>query len=163
VPGLPASPLPRPGRAPRAEAQDPARPVRRVTWLTRGGVAAAAGVGTAVGWGLGPAGLFVLFVFFVSGSLLGHLAEGRGPRRTARQVVANGGVAAVAALSGAWSVATGALAAATADTWATEIGSFSPFPPRLITIATRGSNAGMACATSRCGSLGAGDGSTTMA
>jgi len=129
-----------------------------VTWLTRGGVAAAAGVGTAVGWGLGPAGLFVLFVFFVSGSLLGHLAEGRGPRRTARQVVANGGVAAVAALSGAWSVATGALAAATADTWATEIGSFSPFPPRLITSGarvTRGASGGITALGSAGGVAGA--------
>jgi uncharacterized membrane protein len=51
-------------------------------------------------------------------------------------VLANGGVAAGAALFGgseAWSVAVAALAAATADTWATEIGSFSPWAPRLVT------------------------------
>jgi uncharacterized membrane protein len=42
-------------------------------------------------------------------------------------------VAAAAALAGWWDVAAGALAAATADTWATEIGAFSRRPPRLVT------------------------------
>ena len=102
-------------------------------WLTRGGLAAALCVGTAVGWGLGWRGLLVLLAFFVSGSLLTQVAGGAGGERTARQVLANGGVAAAAALLGEWSVAVAALAAATADTWATEIGSFSPWPPRLLT------------------------------
>jgi len=54
--------------------------------------------------------------------------EARGPRRT-RQVLANGGVAALAALAGRFAGLPGAelavlggLAAATADTWATEAG-----------------------------------------
>jgi len=104
-----------------------------VKWLTRGGLWAALCVGAAVGWGLGWRGLLVLLAFFVSGSLLTQLAGGAGGQRTARQVLANGGVAAGAALFGEWSVAVAALAAATADTWATEIGSFSPWPPRLVT------------------------------
>jgi uncharacterized protein (TIGR00297 family) len=117
-----------------------------VSWLTPGGLAAALGVGAAVVWGLSWPGLVVLLAFFLSGSLLTQLAEHRGPRRTARQVVANGGVAALAALAGSGTAAVGALAAAAADTWATEIGSFSPFPPRLITTGarvTRGSSGGI--------------------
>ena len=102
-------------------------------WLTRGGLGAALCVGAAVGWGLGWRGLLVLLAFFVSGSLLTQLAGGAGGQRTARQVLANGGVAAGAALFGEWSVAVAAMAAATADTWATEIGSFSPWAPRLVT------------------------------
>src|SRR6266511_3230267 len=136
VPRFPAGPLPGAGRAARAEASNPARPVRRVSWLAPGGVAAALAVGAAVAWGLGWRGLALLFAFLLSGSLLTQLAERRGPRRTARQVIANGG-AALAALLGWWTVATGAIAAAAADTWATEIGSFSPSPPRLITSGVR--------------------------
>lgn len=75
----------------------------------------------------------MLLAFFISGSALTHLATGRGARRTARQVLANGGVAAAAALLGAFAIMAGALVAATADTWATELGAFSPTPPRLIT------------------------------
>jgi uncharacterized protein (TIGR00297 family) len=107
-----------------------------VKWLTRDGLVAALCVGAAVGWGLGWRGLLVLLAFFFSGSLLTQLAGGPGGQRTARQVLANGGVAAGAALVGgseAWSLAVAALAAATADTWATEIGSFSPWAPRLVT------------------------------
>lgn len=115
-------------------------------WLTAGGLVAAAAVGAGVTWRLGVAGLAVLAAFFVSGSLLSQLSERRSPRRTARQVVANGGVALVAALFGSWAAAAGAIAAAAADTWATEIGSFSPFPPRLITSGrrvTRGTSGGI--------------------
>src|SRR5436190_21743655 len=137
VPRLPAGALPRAGRAPRAEAPHPAGAVRRVSWLAPGGLAAALAVGAAVAWGFGWHGLVVLFAFFLSGSLLTQVAERRAPRRTARQVIANGGVAAVAALLGAWWVATGALAAAAADTGATELGAFSPFAPRLITTGAR--------------------------
>ncbi|MGH7613888.1 MAG: DUF92 domain-containing protein [Gemmatimonadales bacterium] len=115
-------------------------------WLTRGGVVAALLVGAAVWWGLGWGGLAPLFAFLLTGSLLTRLAEGGAGPRTARQVVANGAVAAVAACLGSWPAAAGAMAAAAADTWATEIGSFSPHRPRLITTGTpvpRGRSGGM--------------------
>jgi len=104
-----------------------------VKWLTRGGAAGALAVGAAVTWGLGWRGLILLLAFFVSGSVLTQVAGGEGGQRTLRQVVANGGVAAAAALWGRWTVAAAAVAAATADTWATEIGAFSPTAPRLLT------------------------------
>jgi uncharacterized protein (TIGR00297 family) len=104
-----------------------------VKWLTPGGAGAALAVGAATVWGLGWRGLVLLLAFFISGSLL---TKGGG-QRTARQVLANGGVAGVAALFGAWPIAAGALAAAAGDTWATEIGALSPIPPRLITSGAR--------------------------
>src|SRR2546422_10571462 len=122
-----------PGRARRAAQAHRARAVRGVKWLTRGGAAGALAVGAAVTAGLGWRGLILLLAFFVSGSVLTQVAGGEGGQRNLRQVVANGGVAAAAALWGRWSIAAAALAAATADTWATEIGAFSPTLPRLLT------------------------------
>ncbi len=131
-------------------------------WLTPGGLVAACAVGIGVTWGLGWTALVTLAAFLVSGSLLTQFAEHRAPRRTTRQVIANGGVAAVAALLGSWSAMAGAIAAATADTWATEIGAFSPLAPRLITSGqrvTRGTSGGITVL----GTLGAIAGAGTIA
>ena len=106
-------------------------------WLSPDGLVAALGVGVAICWGLGWRGAVLLLAFFISGSLLTRFATGRGGRRNARQVFANGGVAALGALFGSWPIVAGALAAAAADTWATEFGSFSPTPPRSITTLAR--------------------------
>ena len=123
-------------------------------WLTAAGAAAALAVGTATVWGMGWRGLGLLLAFFVSGSLL---TKGGG-RRKASQVAANGSVAAVAAVLGAWPAFAGALAAATADTWATEIGAFSHTPPRLITSGAtvpQGANGGITLMGTAGGVLGA--------
>jgi uncharacterized protein (TIGR00297 family) len=113
-------------------------------WLSPRGALAATAVGLAVLGGRGIQGALLLAVFFVSGSLLSKLSasatstgKARNPRRKARQVLANGAWAAVAALipatSGGWVLFGGALAAAQADTWATETGAFSRPEPRMLT------------------------------
>jgi len=125
-----------------------------VKWLTGRGVAAALGVGLATGFGLGWRGLLLLLGFFVSSSLLSKKTS-----RNHRQVIANGGIAALSALLGSWLAFAGALAAATADTWATEIGRFSPTPPRLITNGARvpaGTDGGMTLLGTVGGIAGAG-------
>jgi uncharacterized protein (TIGR00297 family) len=111
----------------------------RAAWLTPGGAGAAFLVGTAsfaAGW---PWAL-LLIVFFLTSSVLSRArSTWRGPRdaeqagkpgaRDARQVLANGGIYALAATGAAWlgndiagAAALGALATATSDTWATEVG-----------------------------------------
>lgn len=97
----------------------------------------------------------MLLAFFISSSLLST----RHTLRTERQVVANGGVAALAALLGNWPAFAGSLAAATADTWATEIGRRAPTPPRLVTSWTSvppGTDGGMTLLGTLGGIAGAG-------
>lgn len=83
----------------------------------------------------------------------------KGGARDATQVLANGGVYAIAALASLVrpgdvpaAVALGALAAATADTWGTEVGTLSGGTPRLVTT-WRPAPAGTSGAVSAAGSL----------
>jgi len=114
--------------------------------LTRSGAIAAFVVGTLVfGFGGWQGGLLLLTFFTTSSALTRwHAPRKRHPEhrggRSAGQVIANGLVAATLAV---WSgiapspevitAFAGAIAAATADTWATEVGLLSPSVPRLIT------------------------------
>jgi uncharacterized protein (TIGR00297 family) len=93
----------------------------------------------------------VLMGFFISSSLLSRLFKRRkasldekyakGDERDAGQVLANGGIAALFVLLQfvlpenriPWLGFAASLAAANADTWATELGALSPVRPRLIT------------------------------
>ena len=118
-------------------------------YLTRGGAYAAFAVGTAAAIG-GAGWALSLVVFFCSSVALSDWRRDEKRRRSQRvlpdararnawQVLANGGWFAVAAI--AWSVtgseraalfAFGALAAATADTWATEVGMALQAAPRSL-------------------------------
>lgn len=162
---------------------------RRRRWLTGGGAWAATAVGAAVWGGVGPAGVGLLVLFFVSSSALSRLPRRRAVRpdltggageaspsagpgpgageggaggrpRSARQVLANGGVAAAAAvLPGAFAPAAvvGALAAATADTWSSEVGEAVGGSTRLVTTGQRvppGTPGGLSLAGSVAGLAG---------
>jgi len=118
--------------------------------LSPGGVAGAIAIGTLTfglgGWAWG----LLLVAFFVSSSLLSHfradqkrhLAEkfSKGGRRDLAQTLANGGLGALLAVGyflwpAPWLYAAfvGLIAAVNADTWATELGVFSPGQPRILT------------------------------
>ncbi len=142
--------------------------------LSRSGVIGALLVGTLT-FGLG--GWFwgvLLGIFFVSSSLLSHFKEGekreaaekfeKGHRRDFGQAMANGGLGALIAIanallpSPAWFyLFTGVMATVTADTWATELGTLSKNPPRLITtgdvveVGTSGGVSGLGTAVSMIG------------
>lgn len=126
----------------------------RARHLSKDGAAAAAVVGglavlAGVSWAV------LLLSFFLSASalsrwrherklvLLSDITE-KGSQRDAVQVLANGGVFAAAALGelfwpgGIWqALAAGAIAAATADTWSTEVGTAVGGTPRHILSGTR--------------------------
>lgn len=121
----------------------------RASALTISGAFAAVVVGTAlVGFGGWWTGLLIA-VFFVSSSALSRLSRemqpriraAKGERRDMVQVLANGGVPALCAMGAGlaqdpspWlAAAGGGVAAACADTWATEIGRTSAAAPRMIT------------------------------
>ena len=123
----------------------------RARSLSPQGVLAATLLGTVI-FGLGGLAWAILLLgFFISSSLLSRLFKRRkqtleekfskGTRRDAGQVAANGGAAGLLVLlhlfqPGAdwvWAAYAGALAAANADTWATELGVLSRAAARLIT------------------------------
>jgi len=143
----------------------------RLGLLSRSGAIVAIPIGTAIVGGGGLAWAAPLFLFFASGSALSRLAprnrfEAKGARRDGMQVFANGGVAALAALLHAatgealWSIAAlGSLAAAAADTWATETG--GTIRGRTISLATLqpitpGRSGGVSLAGTAGGIVGAG-------
>ncbi len=162
---------------------------RALTW--DGAVAACLVGGTIFGFG-GWGWAVLLVVFFVSSSALSFVGAkderkkrasetfDKGGRRDAWQVIANGGVAALAAFGvgflSIWYVPSGeiafipiginlmfgafvgALAEATADTWATELGVLSKSKPVLITTGRRvepGTSGGITLWGSSAGAAGA--------
>ncbi|MCO5229506.1 MAG: DUF92 domain-containing protein [Thermomicrobiales bacterium] len=113
--------------------------------LAPSGVIAATMMGTVVvgagGWWPG----FILVAFFVSSSAISHIGsqsdhQARGAQRDWVQVLANGWPMLIGCLLFGFSENTnwllfgiGGIAAATVDTWSSELGRRSHAPPRLIT------------------------------
>ncbi len=148
--------------------------------LSRSGIGGAIVTGTTTfGMGGWAWGLSLIF-FFVSSSLFSHFREqekaetaadkfSKGSKRDIGQVAANGGIATALALGNGLVSSqkvrqlclagyTGALATATADTWATELGVLSPHQPRLITTGKPvgpGTSGGMTLLGTGAGAVGA--------
>jgi Raf kinase inhibitor-like YbhB/YbcL family protein/uncharacterized protein (TIGR00297 family) len=119
--------------------------------LSRSGAFAAFLLGTVI-FGIGGLNWAILLMaFFIPSSLLSFLFKkqkktveadfAKGSRRDAGQVAANGAIAGLCALllpvfgqaGWLWAACAGALAAANADTWATEIGVLGKNKPHMIT------------------------------
>jgi uncharacterized protein (TIGR00297 family) len=114
--------------------------------LSASGSAAAVFTGTAVAWAFGWQGLLVLGVFFATSSFWSKYRSSdktdiekklaKTSKRDWQQVMANGGSALIFSLLYIWSKdisfmagAFASLAAANADTWASEIGPLSKWSP----------------------------------
>lgn len=142
--------------------------------------AVAAGILGTIVFGLAGVGwAIVLLTFFISSSVLSKISKSskqhpeedfaKGSRRDAGQVAANGGAAGVLALmyffidvfipgsnlpAILWIAFASSLAAANADTWATELGMLNPGQPVLLTTLKRVPN-GTSGAVSPVGTLAA--------
>ncbi|RMF86839.1 MAG: DUF92 domain-containing protein [Nitrospinota bacterium] len=117
--------------------------------LSLSGLIGALGVGATIYLAGGWRWFMLLLSFFVSATLLSHLTTTgkgkavihleKGKRRDLFQVLANGGVAALATLAYGFTgrdacflAFLGSLSTVNADTWATEIGLLNPSPPRSL-------------------------------
>lgn len=152
---------------------------RRLRFLTPGG-SLAAGVlaGLLVGFGSWQ-WLLPMLLFFLTSSFLSRISERlppgadslfeKGNERDVLQVLANGGTGGLLVVAAQWgegdalyAAYLGSLAAATADTWGTELGMLSASRPRLITTLAPVA-AGTSGAVSGAGLFGALAGAMTIA
>ncbi|MFC7393342.1 DUF92 domain-containing protein [Scopulibacillus cellulosilyticus] len=133
--------------------------------LTLDGALGMAVIGIVILQAFGLPGLMIIFVFFISSSLIGHFLKNNKkvekPKRTIWQVTANGGIPFLAAFiyiifpSPIWyGVFVGAIAEAASDTWASEIGKTSREIPYHFRLRKR-VNKGLSGAITKKGTLAA--------